>query len=260
LDTLLLSPFFWFGIVVFFAVAVVFFSRRREGRREVRRREGLAQFAAMIGFTVHPDMPVPSLFKIVKLLRDPTVRANPEAIRKTLSASEGPDSQPMDFPVALHLFTLGPGSRAWSATNIITGNAAGAECFIFDYTYITGSGKGRTDYRQTVFRFRKAGRELPIFALGPENLFHKIGQVFGYQDIDFPENPAFSGRFLLRGPDETAIRKAFTPERISELEPMTGICVEGAGPDLLVYRPQRIATAAGYPACFEEAQAIHAMF
>jgi len=41
--------------------------------------------------------------------------------------------------------------------------------------------------------------KLPFFELKPENTFHKIGQVFGYQDIDFEAFPNFSKGYLLRG-------------------------------------------------------------
>ncbi|MEC9473853.1 MAG: hypothetical protein VX584_04130, partial [Actinomycetota bacterium] len=60
--------------------------------------------------------------------------------------------------------------------------------------------------------------QLPTFVIRPENLFHKIGSTFGYQDIDFDAHPTFSKRYLLRGPDEEAIRNTFTDEFLSSYE------------------------------------------
>lgn len=46
--------------------------------------------------------------------------------------------------------------------------------------------------------------------------------MLGYKDIDFDRNPEFSKRYLLKGPDETAIRKLFTPDILHYFEKRTG--------------------------------------
>ena len=40
-------------------------------------------------------------------------------------------------------------------------------------------------------------------------LWDAIGQALGGQDIDFEEDPQFSGAFVLQGEDEAAIRELF---------------------------------------------------
>jgi hypothetical protein len=48
----------------------------------------------------------------------------------------------------------------------------------------------------------------------PENFFHKIGQKFGLQDIDFEEYPTFSNQYLLRGQDESLIRSTMSKDML----------------------------------------------
>jgi len=100
--------------------------------------------------------------------------------------------------------------RARRARNVLTGETAGNAVTLMDYQYTTGSGKNSQTHRQTIAVFPQAGTGLPDFELGPENFLHRLGQVFGYQDIDFEEDPEFSKAFLLRGSDEKAIRRTFT--------------------------------------------------
>ncbi len=68
----------------------------------------------------------------------------------------------------------------------------------------------------------------------PENIFHKIGQLFGYQDIDFLEHPQFSRQYLLRGDCEDKIRQLFNYRVISLYESRQGVSTEGIN-TLLVY-------------------------
>jgi len=96
--------------------------------------------------------------------------------------------------------------------NIAYGRLDDVEVMLFDYAYTTGSGKNRSTHHQTVAFFQSDALDLPEFVARPEGLFDKIGQVFGYQDIDLPMHPEFSRRFILRGADEGRIRDAFTPE------------------------------------------------
>ena len=62
---------------------------------------------------------------------------------------------------------------------------------MFACRYVTGGGKHTRVIRQTVIYFRSPQLHLPEFALRPENLFHKMGAAFGYQDIDFDSHRKF---------------------------------------------------------------------
>ena len=112
----------------------------------------------------------------------------------------------------LPLFDHGHSKRA---RNLMTGRTADRDVKLFDYQYTIGSGKNSHTHHQTVALYPDGGRGLPDFVLSPENVFHKIGQAFGYQDIDFEQSPEFSAHYLLRGADEAAIRTAFTTDAIA---------------------------------------------
>ncbi len=119
------------------------------------------------------------------------------------------NGEPLDpgAKLAMPLFQHGH-SRA--SHHLLRGSAAGTDAVLFDYTYTVGSGKNQQTYNQTVAGYRFAATA-PIFQLSPEGFFQKLGQKFGYQDIDFDTNPDFSKRYLLRGPEESAIRAFFNP-------------------------------------------------
>jgi hypothetical protein len=138
---------------------------------------------------------------------------------------------------SLHLFTLG---RRGSLRNLLRGDLGGVAVCLFDYSYVTGSGKHRTTHRQTVVGLSMPSLSLPGFNLRPENLLHKLGSALGYQDIDFAEVPGFSSRYLLRGTEEGAIRAAFGRQVLSYLEQRTGISAEGAEHRLIYYRAGKI--------------------
>ena len=87
--------------------------------------------------------------------------------------------------------------------------------------------------------FEASDLDLPQFALRPEHLFHKIGQVMGYQDIDFDSHPEFSKRYLLRGADEEAVRRAFGSGVLSYFEQQTKISCEADRGQLIFYRPRK---------------------
>jgi hypothetical protein len=142
-------------------------------RNEKKRREALGTFAASNGFTY----------------------------------LEKADS-PADVGLAeIDLFNRGHSKRL---TNVIAGEVEGSGVRVLDYRYTTGSGKNSSTSNQTVVAIEAGGAALPDFTLAREHFFHKIGQAFGYQDIDFDAFPEFSKKYLLRGEDETAIRSLFT--------------------------------------------------
>ena len=63
--------------------------------------------------------------------------------------------------------------------------------------------------------------------------------MFGYQDIDFEASEEFSRHYLMRGPDERAIRAAFGAEAIGFFAQNPGWSVESFGGSLAVYRTAR---------------------
>jgi len=84
---------------------------------------------------------------------------------------------------------------------------------VFDYNYIVWVVDTYCNCSQTVAFAELGNVHLSRFSLDPESIFHKIGEIVGFKDIDFPENKRFSDRYLLKGADEAAVRAVFKPER-----------------------------------------------
>ena len=116
------------------------------------------------------------------------------------------------------------------------GELDGVAISLFDYWYSTGGGRFSHVYDQTVVILSLPTLSLPAFVLKPENIFHKAGSAFGMQDIDFPEAPNFSKRFLLRGAREHAIRAAFNRGVLDFFARHEGMSAEGRGNQLIYYR------------------------
>jgi hypothetical protein len=106
---------------------------------------------------------------------------------------------------------------------------------IFDYEFDTGA--GRSDHRclHTVVNVHTPGVDYARFELCPEQTLHRIGGMLGYQDIDLARHPGFSRAYLLRGPDEAAIRRAFTPGVVDFFEGNPHVHAEASGPDLFFW-------------------------
>jgi hypothetical protein len=159
----------------------------------------------------------------------------------------------MTAPAALPLFGRG---RAKRVSNVLTRGSGDEEVAIFDYQYTTGGGRESRTWRQTIALFPRGAGGVPDFVLAPEHLVHKIGQAFGYQDIDFDSHPDFSTRYLLRGSDEQAIRRAFAPAALSYLEQHVGWTVEVRGETAAVYRAGKRVAPEDLPTFLEDTRAM----
>jgi hypothetical protein len=131
------------------------------------------------------------------------------------------------------LFNHGHGKQI---KNFMYGEATGIKAAVFDYVYVTGSGKNRQTHTQTVVYLEPPYLTLPYFSLRPENFLLKIFTAFGYQDIDFGQRPVFSKQYILRGPDEPAIRRAFTDQLLGFYETYGGTSTDGGGNQLFLFR------------------------
>ncbi len=134
------------------------------------------------------------------------------------------------------LFTKG---RAKKVSNLMTGSSGDMNISIADYKYTVGSGKNSTTYSQTILIVESAHLNLPPFTLSPENIFHKIGGIFGYKDIDFTSNPKFSKQYLLRGEDEDSIRETFNDEVLEFYEKDKTLNTEGNSNEFIYYRASK---------------------
>ena len=146
------------------------------------------------------------------------------------------DVAPMNMIAGLEHFTLFNQGHSKEIKNFMYGEANGVKAAVFDYVYVTGSGKHRHVHQQSVTYLEPADLRVSFFSIRPEGFFTKIMQAFGYQDIDFGQRPEFSKQYLLRGPDEPSIRQAFNDRVLSFFESYSGTCADGGGNQLFVYR------------------------
>ena len=144
--------------------------------------------------------------------------------------------------------------------NEMWGVRGGTDVVVFGYQYTVGHGRNSTTYKQTVVSFRYPDVRFPAFDLCPENIFHKVGQVFGYQDIDFDSHPGFSSKYLLRGIDEVGIRKLFSIRVLEFFETNNKISVEANGDTLICYIRSKRAKPDEIKMFLEEAEQIHQLF
>lgn len=136
----------------------------------------------------------------------------------------------------LDRFTLFSQGRSRQIRNFMYGQAQGVKAAVFDYIYVTGSGKSQQTHYQTVVYLETVNLALPMFSLRPETLFHRMLSAFGYQDIDFGQRPEFSKQYILRGQNELAIRQTFNDRVLSFFEGYAGTCVDAGGSQLFIYR------------------------
>lgn len=197
-----MGPAITIGVVVVFVIGIVL-AIQYQRKKERERTEAFAAVANELSFEFLPtDQP-------------------------TLTASLG----------HFHLFSQGHSKYLW---NLLRGSAFGLELSIFDYRYITGSGKHQSTWVQSVFCARKPGMNLPVFCLRPESIWHKIGAWLGASDINFDSHPEFSRKYLLKGPDEAAIRKSFTTSVLNALDPTAGLSIEANGDTMVFYKYVRL--------------------
>lgn len=131
------------------------------------------------------------------------------------------------------LFNQGHSKRI---TNAMYGELEGMKAAAFDYRYTVGGGKNSQTFNQTVVYFEPRDLNLPFFSLRPERVFHKLISAFGYQDIDFGNRPTFSTKYLLRGPDEPAVRNLFNDALLNFYEMNLGLSADGGGNQLFIFQ------------------------
>ncbi|NQT63953.1 MAG: hypothetical protein HQ556_13415 [Candidatus Marinimicrobia bacterium] len=175
--------------------------------------------------------------------RTEALQAAASAMGLTFSGRPG-----ADFLPTLGAFTLFSQGHSKKAANMMSGIIDGIDMAIFDYRYTTGGGKNSHTHSQTVFLLKSDSLSLPAFSLRPENVFHKIGKAFGYQDIDWDSHPEFSDKYLLRAADEAACREAFSDDILEYYQQRPGLSTEGSGNRLIFFRaskkvkPENLAT------------------
>ena len=86
------------------------------------------------------------------------------------------------------------------ALNIMHGRRNGRDVTAFDYHYVTGHGKNRRVHHFSTLILKSPLRLKPLY-LRPENIFDKMTDFFGFNDIDF-ESAEFSRKFYVKAEEK----------------------------------------------------------
>ena len=197
----------WVLYLVFAVVliGVFYIVDRAAKQREKQRREDLSAEASRLGFEFRPEF----------------------------------QPQLVDRLVHFGLFSRGHSRRAW---NVMDGRAGDVKVLLFDYVYVTGSGKYRQAWMHTMILFESGRLQLPAFSLRPSSFRDKIANAFGQQDIEVEASPEFSAAYVLQGEDEDLVRGFFPESVVAYCTRHPGLWVEGKG-EQLVYCGGRIVPA-----------------
>jgi len=127
------------------------------------------------------------------------------------------------------------------AFNILSGSYQGYDLILFDYHYQTGSGKN-THHHYFSFFILHLTVSFPELVIGPEDVFSKIAQAIGYDDIDF-ESHEFSRKFCVRSRDKKFAYDVCNARMIEYLLSNVDLSIEIEGNSLAISLRSRLAPA-----------------
>jgi len=120
--------------------------------------------------------------------------------------------------------------------NTLMGAYKGQEIEITDIMVEQGRGINKKNYKMTIMHIYFNDVYCPDFSLEKEGFIDSLIDLGEYKDIDFDSFPKFSYYYLLKGPDESKIRKFFNPSMLKFFEDNRGNNLENNGKELLIYR------------------------
>lgn len=114
-----------------------------------------------------------------------------------------------------------------AASNVLTGHREGLTVTALDCLVAAG----QATFENTVFVLRNVSPRIPDFYLTPRDFLSRRSP-----SIDIPKQPEFNKRFLLRGENTAAIRRAVNQEVIDLCLAMGELNVEVSQPLVVVMR------------------------
>lgn len=145
--------------------------------------------------------------------------------------------------------------RAW--TNIYRRQVESLDVTLCNFRYTAGRDKTTRVLQQSVILFSSPKINAPQFEIQPEGWFSKLGEMLGGQDIDFPESPAFSKKYILRGNDETSIRQFLSPETLELLAGFKDLCLEVRPGSLMFWFDRRRISPQEFNTVLEQAFSVY---
>jgi hypothetical protein len=109
----------------------------------------------------------------------------------------------------------------------------------FEYQYRTGGIRFRGVYLKAMIHWRVDRASLPHFTLVPAYTYlFRVGRT--PEDVDFPDDKAFSKAYILTGSDQAAVRALFTPAVRAGLVAVPGQFVAAQAQDVFWWQERRL--------------------
>ena len=124
------------------------------------------------------------------------------------------------------------------AYNSLYGKYQGHEINAFDYRYTTGYGKNKQTHHLSFFLL-EIPNVFPELTIVPEDIFSKISQALGYDDIDF-ESHEFSRKYCVRSKNKKFAYDICNAKMIDYLLSNTGLSIEIENNVLAIYFNRRL--------------------
>lgn len=155
------------------------------------------------------------------------------------------------------LLSQGRARKLWNA---LVGETDEVRLAIFDYKYTIGTGKHSHTHKQTVAAIESNSLQIPPFSMRPESLFDAVGGMLGFQDIDFDDHPEYSKMFVLKSPEEQAVRDFFDTPILDFFAGKKGISVEAFAGQMIFYRGNRRAKPEELKQLLADAYEVYGLF
>lgn len=132
-------------------------------------------------------------------------------------------------------FNFGVNSKIVHAQNIVSGKYEGIRLIYSEIIYDQTPDTPSADSQLSALII-KPPTNVPVFMLEKEGFFEKVTDLAYRADIDFESYPVFSDTFVLKGPNEEAIRSFFHPGIIRKVELHPHFHMESNGEAIILYR------------------------
>ncbi|VTS01748.1 hypothetical protein [Tuwongella immobilis] len=171
---------------------------------------------------------------------------------------DAPDAPGDTDDAALYLYTHGKNQKT---THLIQGRTETLTVSMFDYKYITGAGKNKQAYQQTVVAFEWHEPIFPRMGMRPYTFTRKVGaSVFGGNRTIFESFPAFQKHYWVDGNDPDYLQQWLTLSMMEYFVDRPGWCVEMDGQVVLIYQEMITQEAKNFQSFFDQCFAMFSMF
>jgi len=155
-----------------------------------------------------------------------------------------PSLSPPDFELFQRFGLAGKGRNKVSSNATVVDSGT-LRLVIFDHSYTNGTGKNTAVFTRQVVMATGDDLKAPDFLLesDPRRFASAISKLLGLKgnNLKFKDDPEFSKRFSLTGPDEVAVKNFLTPQRRSalmQLHHSTWAVLECNASGFLLYKPR----------------------